>query len=245
MDGSSLSQDERSDPLSVLTRQYRESVLRLTSTCDESVSWQTSQCFLDKLWEDNEKAHCQQAVIYGCQTCGSLIHPGYMSTGLHVTRGKKASQSRTLRRREQRKQRKEALAQQKQASDVNRRKDSQALKAGIKMLLLEDDRSVTRDRHHLVIKCGRCRSTVRCKGIKREAPEPKPPPQAMQANAQSKTEKDNKSWNPKDGESDFVKLPAPANPLLSLLQQKERRKKKKEKPPPKTNLMSFLNTLND
>jgi hypothetical protein len=244
MDGSNLSQDERSGPLSVLTHQYRESVLRLTSTCDESVSWQTSQYFLDKLWEDNEKSHCQQAVIYGCQTCGSLIHPGYMSTGLYVTRGKKASQSRTLRRREQRKQRKGALAQQKQASDANRRKDSQAVKASFKMLLLEDDRSAVLDRHHLVIRCGRCRSTVRCKGVKREAPEAKPPPESMRANVQSKTEKDNKSWTPKDGESDFVKLPALANPVPSLLHQKERKKKKKQ-PPPKSNLMSFLNSLND
>eukprot|EP00980_Cylindrotheca_fusiformis_P017162 scaffold5281_cov127-Cylindrotheca_fusiformis.AAC.11 len=233
----SSSQDQSCGSVSLLTRQYRESVLQLGTTCDERTSWQTSQFILDKLWKDNEKDDKNQTITYGCQSCGSLIHPGYIGTGLRVTRGKKHSRSRTVRRREQRKRRKEALQEEKEAKSSNRRIDSQDDQPRTKMLLLEDDRRSVLDRHHLLIKCGRCRLAVCCKGIRREALKAKTPSPSIHTN----------EWKPEnDVESDFVKLPSISTPAPTLLEQNEgKKRKKKKKAPPKSNLMSFLNSLND
>lgn len=238
---SSTIPSDRRGALSFLTRQYRESLLRLAATCDERISWQTSQHVLDKLWDDNENDHSDQTILYGCQSCGCLIHPGYMGTGLRVARGNKDSKSRTVRRREQKKRRKEALVEQKQPSDSNRPKVSPADHLRVKLLLLEDQHNAILDRHHLLIRCGRCRLAVRCKGLKRE----QSPAKSMQANMKSKRKQDGMPSASKM-ESNFVKLPAVLTPAPTLLEQNHsKKKKKKKKEPPKSSLMSFLNSLND
>ena len=221
--------------METLTRQYRESILRLALKYDGKVSWQSSQHILDQLWDDTEENLTQK--IYGCQTCGDILHPGFLGTTLRVCRGNKGKRVRTRsqRRREQRKIRKQAFDQQKEANDPNKRSSLPQADDNNhpKFSLLEDEQSLTLDRNHLSIRCGRCQSKFRVKGIKKIS---EPVPALAKANVQSRVQhkRDDASISNKDT-IDYVQLPSLANI--------DKKKKKKKKPA--SNLLSFLSSLND
>mmetsp|Transcript_20555 Transcript_20555/g.50442 ORF Transcript_20555/g.50442 Transcript_20555/m.50442 type:complete len:243 (+) Transcript_20555:53-781(+) len=242
MDAPQESKDEKHFEL---RRQYRESALKLSSTCDAYVGWATAQCLLDRIWDD-QKVESGVPIGYGCQACGFILHPGYLGTTLRLARGKKKSEvNRTHRRREQRRKRKAAIAKEKQKKASNAPKSIDPLpKTGTNLVILKDDSSVVFDRHHLVITCGRCKSSVRCKGLKRETPNSKSLSAAVTVRNEIQKKEAAPTLTPT---SDFVALPPvaskPTNPLIQADQQ--RKKKKKKKAPPKSNLMNFLNSLND
>ena len=238
MDAPEESKDEQHFELK---RKFRESALTLSSACDSSVGWVASQTLLGTFW-NNQDVVSGQPTLYVCHACGSIIHPGFRGTTLRVARSKKSEVTQTLRRREQRRKRKAAISKQKRDSNVPRSVDS-IRKEGTTLVMLEDDPCLI-DRHHLVITCGRCRSSVRCKGLKREE---------SNSRGLSGTESPSNLAQRKEiasslkSTSDFVALPPvpaePANPLQ--VQTGKRKVKKKKTSPPKSNLMNFLNSLND
>ena len=241
MDAPQERQDERHLEL---RRQYRESALKLSSMCDASVGLATAQCMLDRMW-DNHTAEPRQPIMYGCKACGFILHPGYLGTTIRLASSKKSEVNRTHRRRDQRLKRKVAIAKQKQKKGSNVPKSIDSLpKTGTKLVVLKDDASVVFDRHHLVITCGRCRSSVRCKGLKRDPPSSK----GLSATGTSRDAVQKEEAAPTmTPNSDFVALPPDASKLTHLLIQtdQQRKKKQKKKVPPKSNLMNFLNSLND
>lgn len=236
-------QDSKDEKHFELRRQYRESALKLSSACDESVGWSTTQCLLDRFWDDHS-VESGQPIVFGCQVCGFILHPGYLGTTLRLARNKKNSEvNRTHRRREQRRLRKAAVAKEKLKKVPNAYRSADALpKTGTRLVILTDDSSAVFDRHHLVITCGRCRSSVRCKGLKRETTSSKS--LSGTANSRNLVQKKEAVSTLKPN-SDFVKLPPVASKPMNLLKQMDQQKKKKKKAPPKSNLMNFLNSLND
>lgn len=239
------SQDSKDEKHFELRRQYRESALKLSSACDEFVGWVTTQCLLDRIWDDH-LVESGQPVMFGCQLCGFVLHPGYLGTTLRLARNKNNSKvNRTHRRREQRRLRKAAVSKEKLKKVSNAHKSVDALpKTGTQLVILTDDSSVVFDRHYLVITCGRCRSSVRCKGLKRETPNPKSLSAA--ANSRNLVQKKESASTLKPN-SDIVTLPPVASKPTNLLKQmdQQRKNKKKKKAPTKSNLMNFLNSLND
>jgi len=224
-----------------LRRKFRDTALHLSSACDSSVGWETAQRILEHIW-DVPNTESGQPILYACQACGFVLHPGFLGTTLRLARSKRSDVSRTRRRREQRRKRKESIAKQKQKKDSSAQKNIDSLpKIDNKVVILEDDPCVVFDRHHLVITCGRCRSSVRCKGLKREASNSRSLP-AIETSWNFAQKK--QTATPINPTSDFVKLPPFAEKPANTLIQTDQRKKKK-KAPPKSNLLNFLNSLND
>lgn len=229
-----------------LRRQYRESALTLSSACDSSVGWAASQSLLDTFWDDQEVLSGQpisQPTLYACQRCGFVLHPGFLGTTVRV-RNKKSEVNRSRRRREQRRKRKAAIAKQKQKRDSNIPRSIASLqKGGTTLVIMEDDPFVVCDRHHLVITCGRCRFSVRCKGLKREVLKSK----SFSTTGSASTSAQMKETAPElKSASEFVALPPVSTKLANpVMPTGQRKKKKKQKTPPKSNLMNFLNSLND
>jgi hypothetical protein len=245
-----ISQGDWNVPVSLLTSGYRERVLQLATTSHTSESWQTTQHLLDQLWMDqNERplATSGYAVVYGCQECGAVINPGFERTSLRVKRLAKTA-SRTLRRRHQRKVKKLALLQQKQAKDPNRRKQKEEENSHeTKTILLQNDPDLIFDGHHLVIRCGRCRANVRVKGLKRE-------PQAQKAAAKHPQKATAKGSAPLKAvpqkssatdSMDFVQLPPPSKRAPPPLGQQGPKRKPKKPHAAKSKLLNFLSSLND
>lgn len=277
-----------------LRRKFRDDALNLSSACDSLVGWEASQRLLGSIWDGDDDepktkaadgAPPDRAILYACQTCGFVLHPGFLGTTLRLAscrRNKKrgdAVVSRTRRRREQRRKRRASVAKQKQKKDSNSQKNIDSLpQMGAKVLILEDDPRVAFDRHHLTITCGRCRCSVRCKGLKKDerggvAPSAyrqyrnsssgnngRPSAIAVEKTWRNSARREGKAearTAPVTGPtSDFVKLPSASslfaenklgNDAPPIIQAADQRKKKKKKKalPPKSNLMNFLNSLND
>jgi hypothetical protein len=205
------------------------------------------------------------SIVFSCQECGYLLHPGWNGTTLRVQRARKAAATRTMRRRQQRQTKQLALSQQKQAKNhitpLQRRKQQgstidQANKEEEeppRLQLLQGDASVLLDRHHLVMRCGRCQAKVCLKGVRRES-------QTSQKAAIRQTKDYSQmrtKTNPKKAQAaatapadsmDFVQLPptvAPPPPPPPLFIPQGRKKKKKGKAPPPNKLLHFLSSLND
>jgi hypothetical protein len=164
-----------------------------------------------------------------------------------------------MRRRQQRKTKQIVLSLQKQAkkhSPLQRRnQQGSAIDQANKeeepprMQLLQGD-SILLDRHHLVMRCGRCQAKVCLKGVKRESQTSKKAAiRQTKDNSQMRTK-----TNPKKAQAaataptdsmDFVQLPPTAAPPPPLYIPQGRKKKKKIKAPPPNKLLNFLSSLND
>lgn len=186
--------------------------------------------------------------MYGCQECGAVLHPGFERTSLRVQRPAKTA-SRTLRRRHQRKVKKLALLQQKQAKDPNRRKQKgEEDSHETTTILLQHDPDLIFDGHYLVICCGRCRANVRVKGLKREPRAQKAAakhPQRTTAKGSALTKAVPEKSSAVADSMDFVQLPPPSKRALPPLSQQGPKRKPKKVPVAKSKLLNFLSSLND
>jgi len=184
--------------VSWLTDSYHQTILSLaeTSNTDSEIPWQVSQHVLDRVWSTTSSSNndssssatvtdVDDTVVYACQGCGYLIHPGWKGTNLRVKRSNNGSSS--IRRRKQRKRIRVERAQEMKAKDNrnNRRRSSVAntnnntnsVDSGStntaslqhRLVLLRDDESCSTDRlvarNHLVLTCGRCRDKIHLKGL--------------------------------------------------------------------------------
>ena len=182
--------------VSRLTDSYHQTILSLaeSSNTDTEIPWQVTQHVLDRVWcttsSPNNDASTSttvtdvdDTVVYACQGCGYLLHPGWKGTNLRVKRSHNGSAS--MRRRKQRKRRRVARAEEMKAQDIrnNRRRSfvantnkntssgDSATTAELqhRLVLLQDDESCTTDRpvvrNHLVLTCGRCRDKTHLKGL--------------------------------------------------------------------------------
>jgi hypothetical protein len=181
--------------VSRLTDSYHQAILSLAeaSNTGTEISWQVTQHVLDRVWSTTSSSNIDasssatvtdDAVIYACQGCGYLLHPGWKGTNLRVKRFNNGSSS--IRRRKQRKRRKIARAEEMKAKDNrnncrrasfgNTKKISNCADAATttadlqqRLVLLRDDESCTTDRsivrNNLVLTCGRCRDKTHLKGL--------------------------------------------------------------------------------
>mmetsp|Transcript_24706 Transcript_24706/g.54409 ORF Transcript_24706/g.54409 Transcript_24706/m.54409 type:complete len:293 (-) Transcript_24706:555-1433(-) len=249
------------------TDAYHQRILRLAEEfSDAKVAWDVSQQVLDRIWNaDGFAKHNTPSVadstpiFYACQACGYRLHPGWMGTTIRVERPKQpasASVKRTIRRREQRKRRSVAFAEEAKVTDPKGRRrfspstvtsnsgEARGEVSGPKLVLLRDDPVAGRlQRNRLVLTCGRCRHKIFLKGLRRE---PKLPISNAAAGRKSLA-----SASPADKSGvenlaeDFVALPryrkqppprvaeaiskrTKPPPALSLLEQRMGRKKKKK-----------------
>jgi hypothetical protein len=240
------------DPIRAKTRSYHCKLLGLTSSSNTDVAWNCAQHVLDQMWTaGNEVSADECRTIYGCRACGHLLHPGWQGTSLRVARSE-PTKSKTLRRRQQRQRKKLAIFKLKDARDVNRPKNEKPKETSstkeARVVLLHDDPNLVLDRHHVAIRCGRCQSKVRLKGLKPD----KPNRPSMDAHRKRKMEHSAPTSKHRYEEppciqepNDFVRLPpASKQSTNSLLAPPGRKKKKKPEPKP-NKLLSFLNSLND
>jgi len=275
--------------------EYRQSVLEL---CHEfpstELAWDVSQHVLDRMWnspENNTTNEFNGNIIgakpsivspennssttttnYACQSCGYRLHPGWNGTTLRVKRPNpfsSPSAKRTFKRREHRKRKKAALAEEKKAKDHRHNKrelsrnDSQDASPRQKLVLLRDDPSINRlEKHLLVVTCFRCKDKTNLKGLRREQQQQQP-----QRNKRKYQPKPNQGTTtvPSHGvvgdlSENFERLPglakkpppssnaAKTSSRMSLLEQKMFRKKKKKGSTNNNqsgNLLNFLSSLND
>ena len=247
--------------LSRLTHEYRTKVLQLGSTSNTEVAWIASQHVLDELWKDTCREGPQKttpisdAVAYGCQECGFVIHPGWNGTSLRVRRFD--TPSRSFRRRQQRKKKQDTFLREKKAKDFQydrSKKQQQQQQASSddpmsQMVLLKGDTNLALDRHHLAISCGRCQAKVRLKGLKRQQEDSKIKRAALvQHQTKKALETKQSSKNQASGSthssSDFLQLPPASLPEERRKKLKQKQKKKKA-PSNNSKLMTFLSSLND
>ena len=273
------------DPISVKTREYHRKVMDLASSPSNtsSLAWNCVQHILDQMWEgeagnkdkDFPKAttkECQPKIVYACQVCGHMIHPGWNGTSLRVERSP-SLKSKTLRRRQQRKRKKMARSNVRDAKDRNRPKrqhktsqdeiDASSAYKEPSCVLLQDDPNLILDRHHLTLRCGQCRSTVRLKGLKPDKSKGTARPTKIsfsskdvghkrRENSAAQLRKDEKGPAASNTDSiDFLQLPlavklsAKNSAPLTIPPGRKKKQKKKADPKKGNQLLGFLNSLND
>lgn len=263
-----------------LTKQYRHGVLQLCQGSNTRESWTTTQYLLEKCWTEmpNSQNSDNPRTVHLCPQCGAWLHPGWQGSTLRVARfPARSATHRTRQRRIQRKKRRALLLQSKKAKEFNTNKHTrtgpQALVSPVEQVLLRNDSDLFLDRHHLVIRCGRCDAKIRIKGLKREVP---PTKQSIQ---QAQVGKGGTSVQRHDGrplsmtppassiqvpnslgDGDFLELPpGPSKattltnpsaalsktPPLHLRNPKKDKKKAKVGGGKDSKLLNFLSSLND
>lgn len=176
---------------SLLTKQYRYDVLQLCQGSNTMESWATSQFLLDKCWLESPTPSTNnehERIVHLCPQCGAWLHPGWQKSTLRVARvPTHHTTHQTRKRRVQRKKRRALLVQSKKAKEFHTNKapgssnatSNQSLESQVEQVLLREDSDLFLDRHHLVLRCGRCDAKIRIKGLKREVP---PTKQMIQQN---------------------------------------------------------------
>lgn len=278
-----------SDPDVDASDEYRQSILELAHKYSGSkIAWDVSQQVLDRLWNDENaiasndpkgrgtSSASTTPITYVCQGCGVRLHPGWAGTTLRVQRPgpfKTPAAKKTARRRQLRKRRARALAEERNRTSRRQSRapaatDSPASTAPRLVILRDDPEVGPLDRNRLVLTCGMCRHKTYLKGLRRSLLKPAPPPQRashkgkaasvstvprtiggvanLSENFERLPDLSNKSDNHKKHKpAAGIKKAPPTS--MTLLEQKMGRKKKKKKPPPKGggSLMNFLSSLND
>jgi len=194
------------DVVSRLTDAYHQTVL-MGEISNNEISWHVTQHVLDHIWvssatsstnanETSSFANNGQSsatatdenIVYACQGCGYILHPGWKGTKLRVKRPNK--DGKTIRRREQRKRRRKSCAEETRAKDNFRYQHRHTSSSGPNdgnavvntnssnkstsykthhqrlVLLQDDERSLVRN--HLVLTCGRCQDKIYLNGFRRE-----------------------------------------------------------------------------
>jgi hypothetical protein len=220
----------------------------------------------------NPQTNDYEAMIYLCPQCGAWLHPGWQGSTMRVARlPHDTANHRTKRRRIQRQKRRAMLMQSKKAKEFNGNKPTGST-VKVEKVLLRDDSDLFLDRHHLMIRCGRCDAKIRIKGLKRESPPTKQMIQQTQlekgaVNLRRNDKKLLSSYPPPPshsvsnslGDGDFLQLPPgpskattkATNTLLSKHTPLHLRNPKKSKNKPKgsggkdSKLLNFLSSLND
>jgi hypothetical protein len=186
------------------TQLYRQHLLQLAAKSNTQTAWTVSQHVLDRLWDIQQQQQHQQhhqqleqrekddntTVVYGCQQCGTILHPGYKGSTIRVKRPQTPTSSaaagaslKTIRRRQQRKiqraaqskrqlMRAAAKSSSNSNSNIDRRSSDNCIEAVVveeRLVLLGDDdmSDHKRTESHLVLTCGRCHGKVCLNGIKR------------------------------------------------------------------------------
>lgn len=282
-----------------MTASYHQTMRGLAQECCNAVAWDISQTVLDRHREkgfpsdppaelsavntqerkalpsasSTESIH--PLTSQACQGCGFHLHPGWRGTSIRVRRPPKASSlsaNRTLRRREQRKRRRAARAEDMNVKETSRgRRTPVSTTDGSnptdekQFAILYDSRSICRlDRNLLVLTCGRCHEKTYLKGLRREIRDPsgthsKPAPQSsVAAKARADASGTGSLGENFEPLPKHRRKPPPRESLhasessapLSLLEQKLARKKKKKPTSISSNeksgnLLLFLSSLNN
>jgi hypothetical protein len=243
------------DRVSILTRQYRLDVLSQAPAdhehhCPESASWHVAQHVLNHLDQDaGDATKSDRILLHVCQDCGAVLQPGYKGTTLSVQRSSSltVTQRRTLKRRCQRKLKRQAFLKLQAAKKApnNLHKGEPTNTCSLAILQENPNDCLVLDRHHLVVACGVCCGKVRLKGLKRQ--------RSAKAAVSEKRVFYNKAVPKRAAPSlpsfnlEFVPLPKLSTQTLLQQQLQGKHKKKKKNPPPtkKGKMMDFLSSLND
>mmetsp|Transcript_63656 Transcript_63656/g.184635 ORF Transcript_63656/g.184635 Transcript_63656/m.184635 type:complete len:281 (+) Transcript_63656:121-963(+) len=266
--------------LPLLTKQYQHGVLQLCQESNSRESWAAAQYLLEKCWIETAAPQNSESegTIYLCPQCGAWLHPGWQGSTLRVARFPNHSAiHRTRKRRIQRKKRRALLLQKMKAKEFKTSKqtiglDAKSGESQVEQVLLRTDSDLFMDRHHLVIRCGRCDAKIRIKGLKRESPPTKQMIQQVQVDKSGarvqRHDKRPTSSAPLASsnqipdslvDGDFLQLPpGPSkatimNPSITLSKHppvhlrnpKKEKKKAKGSSGKDSKLLNFLSSLND
>jgi hypothetical protein len=183
----------KSSDIAACTQSYRQEILDLARQSNTEIAWTVSKHVLDMLWSlqqtrgqnlvmTNSASSCGVSYYYyGCQYCGSILHPGYGGSHIRAKNPKKlkmdvaqdgtAASRKTLKRREQRKKQRAARNKQAQPKKlINSANDSKSAPrtSENRLILLDDATDVNRMiETHLVLTCGRCHGKTVLKGPKK------------------------------------------------------------------------------